>query len=57
MGSPGLTSALAIGEGMERFFSKVIWKEGEESLEGPEEDDPRKGREWWEIERPWWRVW
>ncbi|KAL7412245.1 FAD dependent oxidoreductase [Mrakia frigida] len=57
MGSPGLTSALAIGEGMERFFSKVIWKEGEDGLEAPEEDDPRDGREWWEIKRPWWRVW
>lgn len=60
MGSPGLTSALAIGEGIERFFSKVIWKEGEEGLDedrvGADEEDGKP--EWWEVkEKRWWQVW
>lgn len=58
MGSPGLTSSLAIGEAMERFFSKRIWKEGEGAL-GPVLDDKAgTEREWWEERQgPWWKVW
>jgi hypothetical protein len=73
IGSPGLTSALAIGEAMERFFAKEVWKaeegadqlgmkEGEEVIGdgGIPSEGVWKGKEWWETretKKGFWGLW
>ncbi|CED85290.1 Predicted FAD-dependent oxidoreductase [Phaffia rhodozyma] len=60
MSSPGLTSSLAIGEGIERFFAREIYASEPEAIEG--ELGPVVGNtkeEWWGVadNKPWWKVW